>query len=1328
MKKTIKAWLLLTLAVLAGCQKEVTESADPITVTVLASTPADAVPVKTYLGKYNGHDNTVLWGKGEQMQLAITSGGTTVFAASEPTDAFNALPEAEFSFTLAPATAASYLYQGVYPASAVVAEGNADPAAFQVTLPSEQHASAGLYDPSAFIMVARPTAFTSKETSWQAAFRRAVALNRMTLQGFPTEKAVSRVDIIASDGVALSGGRKMNLSTGESGAVYAGSPGVGVQFDEPLSTLDKHIWFTSWGVEMGAGKTLSVTVYTTDQCAYTKVIELSAEHPINLLEGSLNNFKVDMAGIEPEMSFFSGGNGSAANPWRISTVADLEELSGYVAGMDPENMHFRTDHYRQTADIDFAGGTHNSIGNSNAQAPYSFFQGTYEGNGHKIKNLVISNPQSKKAVGFFGYLDGAAHIDGLCLENVTVNSTTWNNGAIAGCVQSPSSVLIENCHVTGASITGSDESNGGLVGKLMDGNILHCSFQGSVTATNSAKQRCGGIVGYSYGASCDIEDCHLLPGSTVSGAGERVGGIVGEHTGGRILSCSVTGSGTTVFGGTRMVGGIVGYETNNSNVRRIEACTVNCKEVRANRGIVGGVIGDIECPSFIDRCVASCDVINDTDGNDGSDNGAVGGIIGQIYDNAKNMVIANCCYAGGVISNTASVKGNVGGIVGNANVKVMNYVTIFNCCTMPAQVISGTGNQNLAGIAGYASDVIIRNCYSATPYTAYTFDGAVINPASNQSNGCLYGWLRGGNEAQNANLLAGIVQDGYWISGFKAGRSSGAWVYQKTEQELTDAQMRGTGAVIRPSTGESFENFLAALNADAREWNANPPQAVQAAGWIMGPDGYPLPQGEPVTDESVKKKVSILGDSISTYQGFTPYPNNYQYPKAAYTDFTSVSQTWWHQIIYDKMTDAKLEVNSSYTGTCVQETTDRGHPGYGFLHRYVELGDPDVILVNGGTNDAWSYHLPVGTLDFSKATDQLDEFQFAQAYDKLIRLLKLTYPNAQIACIIGDCVMDAQYTSYAQVIRDVCDHYELPYAEVVFANRAAVTYDNVHPNVEGMQEMADQIWAAIGPVLEPGSQEIPQLDARVVNVESPRMKVYLPATGGTTHGLVIACPGGGYSSIPGADGYEGAFYKDLFNEAGYALAVLYYTLPGGDYTKPMGDMEAALRLVRRKAAQWYVDPDKVGVMGFSAGGHLASWAATHLSGSARADFQVLFYPVITMGNGTHAGSRTQLLGNNPTEAQIALFSNEQHVSAATPRAFLAYAQDDGTVPPAYNGAVYYDALVTAGVPVERKVYSGSRHGWHWGSFSFDGTAVSDGTKYEHLDEAKAALSAWLKTF
>lgn len=1327
MKKTIKAWLLLTLAVLAGCQKEVTESADPITVTVLASTPADAVPVKTYLGKYNGHDNTVLWGKGEQMQLAITSGGTTAFAASAPTDAFNALPEAEFSFTIAPATAASYLYQGVYPASAVVAEGNADPTAYQVILPDEQHASAGLYDPSAFIMVAQPTAFTSKVTSWQAAFRRAVALNKMTLQGFPTEKAVSRVDIIASDGVALSGGRKMNLSTGESGAVYAGSPSVGVQFDEPLATLDKHIWFTSWGVELGAGKTLSVTVYTTDQCAYTKVIELTDEHPITLVEGCLNSFKVDMAGIEPDMSFFSGGNGSARNPWRIAKVADLTDLADYVASTDADNLHFRTDHYRQTADIDFAGGTHNAIGNTNA-GDGCYFAGTFDGNGFKISHVAISNPNGNKAVGFFGYLDGAAHIHDITIENATVASTTWNNGILVGCVQNTSSAVVENCTATDSSISAAEANTGGIVGKLDGGTIRGCSFQGSVEATNSAKNGCGGITGYQNN-NTTVENCHLLPGSNVTSAAIYVGGIVGQQNGGNILGCSVTGkTNTSVSGALNSVGGIVGYVCNNGNSRRIENCTVDCKEIKATQGRLGGLTGGIEAPCLVNRCVISADIINETNGSDSDDKGCVGGLIGYFYCNGKVMTVANSCFVQGIISNTSSTKGNVGGIAGSADAKSMNCLTIFNTCSMPTQVIGGSNNQNLAGIAGYCSDVTMRNCYSATPYTAYTFNGVVIDPGANQSNGCLYGWQRGGNNANNTP--GGVVQDGYWISGFKAGRSSGSWTYTKYEQELTDAQMRGTGAVTRPSTGESYENFLAALNADASAWNANPPQPVKAATWVMGENGYPMPIGPDASDGVVKKKVSILGDSISTYQGYTPYPGNYQYPKGSYTDFTSVSQTWWHQLIYDKMTDATLEVNSSYTGTCVQETTSQGHPGYGFLHRYVELGDPDVILVNGGTNDAWSFHLPVGTLDFSKATDQLDEYQFAQAYDKLIRLLKAKYPKAQIACIIGDCVMDAQYTAYAQVIRDVCDHYELPYAQVVFANRAAVTYDNVHPNVEGMQEMAGQIWAAMGPVLEPGSGQVPQLEARVVNVESPRMKVYLPATGGTTHGLVVVCPGGGYSNTNGADGYEGAFYKDVFNEAGYALAVLYYTLPGGDYTKPMGDVEAALRLVRQKAGQWYVDPDKVGVMGFSAGGHLASWAATHLSGGARADFQVLFYPVITMGEGTHAGSRTQLLGNNPTAAQIALFSNEQHVSAATPRAFLTYADNDTTVPPAYNGGPYYDALTAAGVPVRREVYSNvtKPHGWHWGSFTFDGVGVSDGSRFEHLDEVLSALSSWLKTF
>ena len=317
--------------------------------------------------------------------------------------------------------------------------------------------------------------------------------------------------------------------------------------------------------------------------------------------------------------------------------------------------------------------------------------------------------------------------------------------------------------------------------------------------------------------------------------------------------------------------------------------------------------------------------------------------------------------------------------------------------------------------------------------------------------------------------------------------------------------------------------------------------------------------------------------------------------------------------------------------------------------------------------------------------------------------------------------MDASNAAYAQVIRDICHHYSLPYAEVVFADRTALTYDNVHPNVAGMADMTEQIWEALQPVLEPGSQRIKELD-------NPRMKIYFPK-GDAVSRLVVACPGGGYSGIPGADGYEGAFWKDLFNEAGYALAVLYYSLPGGDASKPVNDIRAALNAVRANAARWKVDSEHIGVMGFSAGGHLASYAATNFTGAEKVDFQVLFYPVISLEEGkTHAGSRTNFLGPNPSDEQTALYCNEKHVSASTPRAFLAWAENDGTVPPATNGQSYYEALTAAGVPAERHIYQGSRHGWHWGSFTFDGVSVSDGTKYEHLDEAKAALSAWLKSF
>ena len=264
---------------------------------------------------------------------------------------------------------------------------------------------------------------------------------------------------------------------------------------------------------------------------------------------------------------------------------------------------------------------------------------------------------------------------------------------------------------------------------------------------------------------------------------------------------------------------------------------------------------------------------------------------------------------------------------------------------------------------------------------------------------------------------------------------------------------------------------------------------------------------------------------------------------------------------------------------------------------------------------------------------------------------------------------------------------------------------------------------------EPEEIVVPDLAARVVTVSSPSMKIYFPATKQKRCRIVVACPGGGYSSIPGADGYEGAFYKDLFNAEGYALAVLYYRMPGGDRTRPISDITNAVTYLRTQADNLYIDPNMIGVMGFSAGGHLAATLATTGTGNTKANFQVLFYPVITLESGkTHNGSRNNFLGSNPSDALVNQYSLHKQVCADTPRTFLTYAEGDNVVPATYNGFAYYQALCDKKIPVTRYTYSGTRHGWHWGTVVFDGTTVNDGTKYENLDDIKSKLSTWLRTF
>ncbi len=212
---------------------------------------------------------------------------------------------------------------------------------------------------------------------------------------------------------------------------------------------------------------------------------------------------------------------------------------------------------------------------------------------------------------------------------------------------------------------------------------------------------------------------------------------------------------------------------------------------------------------------------------------------------------------------------------------------------------------------------------------------------------------------------------------------------------------------------------------------------------------------------------------------------------------------------------------------------------------------------------------------------------------------------------------------------------------------------------------------------------------------------------------IVVCPGGGYEFL--AKEHEGARLAHWFSDNNTTAAVLLYRMPQGDNTVPLTDAEEAIRLMRENASEWggYT---QVGIMGSSAGGHLASTAATHLSGTTGPDFQILLYPVISMKEGlTHPGSRRNLLGEKPDSATVDLYSNELQVTATTPRAFIFFSTDDATVPP-QNSLLYAEALVAQGVPTTIHAYPTGGHGWGW----------SDGFFYKK--QWTSELLRWLQQF
>ena len=252
--------------------------------------------------------------------------------------------------------------------------------------------------------------------------------------------------------------------------------------------------------------------------------------------------------------------------------------------------------------------------------------------------------------------------------------------------------------------------------------------------------------------------------------------------------------------------------------------------------------------------------------------------------------------------------------------------------------------------------------------------------------------------------------------------------------------------------------------------------------------------------------------------------------------------------------------------------------------------------------------------------------------------------------------------------------------------------------------------------------------AVISKVQVPDIAVYLPAKRNATGQAVLVCPGGGYAVL--AYDWEGSDIAKWLNSKGIAAIVLKYRLPNAKsnitpHLTPLMDAKRGMRHIRAHAAEWNINPGKVGVMGFSAGGHLASTLGTQFDAgdasaqdsierfSSRPDFMVLVYPVISMNSKyTHSGSKGNLLGANPDTALVQRYSGELNVTTATPPTFLIHATDDTAVP-VENSLLFYGALKDKNVPAEMHIYPYGGHGF--------GLAIGKG----YLQTWNERLADWL---
>ncbi|MBR5885814.1 MAG: hypothetical protein IKY93_04090 [Alistipes sp.] len=848
---------------------------------------------------------------------------------------------------------------------------------------------------------------------------------------------------------------------------------------------------------------------TTDKAIYTY-----EAHYVNVARNKYYDLNIDLSRAVNRKAISSqwgGGSGTINDPYLVDSAEDLVSLATLCNSTDT-NAAYANKVYQQICDIDMSGISFTPIGNTDPHA----FMGTYDGGGFTISGLNVTPSAATEASALFGYAV-QANICNLTIKDMTNHSTAEKSAGFIG-VSYGSTVT--DCALEG-QLNLYNIYSGGIIGWMDSGRVANCKVTGRVEnnvagitwngQTNSAIT--GGFVGYALNDAV-IENCTLS--GDVAVMGRYAAGIVARLEDSTVRGCTIRNA-SEISSISHYCGGIVAMMVGNTSL--ISDCRF---EGRVNSGytITGGIVGSINAGKVYNCIATSTSSVADDANN-------VGGIAGEIATTtATDIALIDNCASYGTTEGAHSVAGIVGHISHSADGA---YAGVTNCATIGGKIISKGAynkNYNLAGgVAGWITKgygtTVVANCagrageihgapISELTATKELISGLVACVDNKKGTTTLYGSY---TDATSANMYVGFEN-----LNNNSGRYGALFGYSYYNVTLTSC-FHNESIAIHGNVGDGYTchesgcagyskkqmtdgTLLAQLNAAAQAYQPRT-GTPEAKSWVSDGDGYPIPAGLPkdTTPASAEpKKVSVIGDSISTFRGYIPYKYSTYYPRADGT-FISVEDMYWYQLIYKHMTNARLERNIAYSGSWVTKA-DTSKDTY-FAKRFIDqngVGDADIVIIHGGTND-WNKNAVnlvsgLGVRATSGPTDAqlqplfaaadaaktraeieaLNDTTFCEAYIKLIKLILERNPETKIVCLIGDYlgvgVQQATHKMAAHFpvnckcvdLRAVNGFNDQTYMPKLYYS--ATNTGQCHPNQQAMAFIAEKIYSELGIWLE----------------------------------------------------------------------------------------------------------------------------------------------------------------------------------------------------------------------------------------------------------------------